>query len=121
VSSATTTVIVNEPRMTPFTGGVIWADDNTERPSADLLMVYTLYSRIQDLFCFFPGDSVTSIVDKYIAKYTNETVLARETVQCEHLIASIGLSPIEAIELHLRLKSFESDWDAPGMEEYDAL
>ena len=43
------------------------------------------------------------------------------SINSEHLIDAIGLSPNQAMELHLRLKSFENDWDAPGMEEYDAL
>lgn len=27
----------------------------------------------------------------------------------------------EALETYFRLRSFEDDWDAPGMEAYDAL
>ncbi len=36
-------------------------------------------------------------------------------------IASLGWSEPEALETHLRLRSFAEDWNYPGMEAYDAL
>ena len=37
------------------------------------------------------------------------------------LLSDIGITPVEALELRLRLKPFEEDWNAPGMEAYDEL
>ena len=36
-------------------------------------------------------------------------------------IEQLGWSPTEALETHLRFRSFAEDWDAPGMEAYDDL
>jgi len=36
-------------------------------------------------------------------------------------IAQLGWSTVEALETHLRFRSFANDWDAPGMEAYDDL
>jgi len=46
-----------------------------------------------------------SLVERLLASLDNE-----------HLVASIGLSPVQATELHLRLKSFKIDWDASELE-----
>ncbi len=42
-------------------------------------------------------------------------------LQRELLLADINISPKEAMEARLRLKSFEEDWNARGMEAYDEL
>ena len=36
-------------------------------------------------------------------------------------LASPGWTDTEALETHLRLKTFADDWDYPGMEAYDEL
>lgn len=36
-------------------------------------------------------------------------------------IEQLGWSDVEALETHLRFRSFAEDWDAPGMEAYDDL
>lgn len=36
-------------------------------------------------------------------------------------IEQLGWSAVEALETHLRFRSFAEDWDAPGMEAYDDL
>lgn len=36
-------------------------------------------------------------------------------------IEQLGWSAVEALETHLRFRSFAEDWDAPGMEAYDEL
>jgi hypothetical protein len=35
-------------------------------------------------------------------------------------IEQLGWSTVEALETHLRFRNFAEDWDAPGMEVYDA-
>ncbi len=37
------------------------------------------------------------------------------------LISNLGWSREQAIITRLRLRTFEEDWDAPGMEDYDEL
>lgn len=36
-------------------------------------------------------------------------------------ISQLGWSAVEALETHLRFRSFADDWNAPGMEAYDDL
>ena len=36
-------------------------------------------------------------------------------------IELLGWSPVEALETHLRFRSFAEDWDSPGMEAYDDM
>lgn len=37
------------------------------------------------------------------------------------LLADKGISPEQAADLRARLRAFEPDWNAPGMEAYDGL
>ena len=37
------------------------------------------------------------------------------------LISDLGWSQEEALETRMRLRAFEEDWNAPGMEAYDSL
>ena len=36
-------------------------------------------------------------------------------------IEQLGWSDVEALETHLRFRSFAKDWDSPGMEAYDDM
>lgn len=64
--------------------------------------------------------SVTRIRDPWI---TFEHTRTTTDGQLFHhlLISSLGWSAQEAAEIRLRLLPFEDDWNAPGMELYDAL
>lgn len=62
----------------------------------------------------------------YSQQYGNGYVAGNSLSMAKHLIprnsiASLGWTPIEALETHLRLRIFEDDWDYPGMEAYDDL
>lgn len=43
------------------------------------------------------------------------------TTQNKLSLDALGWTAAEALETHLRLRSFAQDWDYPGMEAYDAL
>lgn len=45
----------------------------------------------------------------------------RQTSDRTLLISDLGWSREEALETYARLRSFEEDWNAPGMEAYDDL
>lgn len=49
-----------------------------------------------------------------------EVVVIVHPLQGEDL-RSRGWTAVEAAETRARLKSFEADWEAPGMEAYDVL
>lgn len=50
-----------------------------------------------------------------------EVEVVEERAPAGQPIAELGWSPEEAGETRARLAPFEADWDAPGMEAYDAL
>lgn len=50
---------------------------------------------------------------------TSSTVSTRVVKLPE--IEQLGWSAIEALETHLRFRSFAEDWDSPGMEAYDDM
>lgn len=41
--------------------------------------------------------------------------------QSSLLISDLGWSAEKAAETYMRLRHFEEDWDAPGMDAYDEL
>ena len=65
--------------------------------------------------------SATRIRDPWITFEHTRTTTNGQTVHHHLLISSPGWSAEEAAEIRLRLLPFEDDWDAPGMEIYDAL
>jgi hypothetical protein len=65
--------------------------------------------------------SVTRIRDPWITFEHTRTTTNGQTVHHHLLISSLGWSDQEAAEIRLRLLPFEDDWNAPGMELYDAL
>ena len=70
--------------------------------------------------------------------YQDGKVVLREPASCEdgtevvvvflehqdrqgNLLSAKGISPEQAADLRWRLRAFEADWNAPGMEAYDEL
>lgn len=45
----------------------------------------------------------------------------KTTVKEQLLLSDMNISQEEAMEIRMRFRSFEQDWDAPGMEAYDEL
>jgi hypothetical protein len=52
-----------------------------------------------------------------------ESLLRKKTTPLKkgNAIKDLGWAAAEAAETRSRLASFEEDWDAPGMDEYDRL
>ena len=65
--------------------------------------------------------SATRIPDPWIALEHSRTTANGQTFPRHLLISSLGWSAQEAAQIRLRLLPFEDDWNAPGMEIYDAL
>lgn len=65
--------------------------------------------------------SATRIRDPWITFEHTRTTTNGQTFHHHNLISSLGWSAQEAAEIRLRLLPFEDDWNAPGMEIYDAL
>ena len=48
-------------------------------------------------------------------------VFPEQTPASAGLLSNKGIAPEQAADLRHRLRAFEHDWDAPGMEVYDEL
>lgn len=46
---------------------------------------------------------------------------ATEVNATEALVSKLGWTPEQAAQVRASLQSFDADWNAPGMEEYDRL
>jgi hypothetical protein len=67
------------------------------------------------------GSSMTSIMDPLSESNRNRTTTRRLEPRNPLLIRDLGWSRREAAEIRRRLLPFEDDWNAPGMDAYDAL
>jgi hypothetical protein len=65
---------------------------------------------------------VTSIIDPWKMEQLNrDAALTTTTAANKLLISELGWSMEQAIETRMRLRTFQEDWDASGMEGYDEL
>jgi hypothetical protein len=69
---------------------------------------------VQGPFCAFPAGHGRW-------QYSAGNALTTAGVTAVRGIDSLGWTPAETLETYLRLRPFAEDWDAPGMEAYDAL
>lgn len=66
--------------------------------------------------------SVTAITDPWVTEQmSRDAVVTIRTAENRMLIDHLGWSREQALETRMRLRTFEEDWDAPGMEGYDEL
>jgi hypothetical protein len=66
--------------------------------------------------------AVTSIIDPWKMEQLNrDAAVTTRTAANQLLINELGWSLEQAIETRMRLRTFQEDWDAPGMEGYDEL
>lgn len=54
-------------------------------------------------------------------QYQVGNALTTARISSPSRIGALGWTPAEALETSLRLRTFAEDWNAPGMEAYDAL
>lgn len=66
--------------------------------------------------------SVTAMTDPWLTEQmSRDAVVTIRTAENRMLIDHLGWSREQALETRMRLRTFEEDWDAPGMEGYDEL
>lgn len=53
--------------------------------------------------------------------YFAGNALTTARIALANRVETLGWTPAEVLETHLRLRTFAEDWDAPGMEVYDDL
>lgn len=66
--------------------------------------------------------STTSMSDPWSSEQLRrDAVVTVPTTTNKLLVRDLGWTREQALETRLRLRGFEEDWDAPGMEIYDEL
>jgi hypothetical protein len=66
--------------------------------------------------------SITTMTDPWLTEQmSRDAVVTIRTAENKMLIAHLGWSREQALETRMRLRTFEEDWDAPGMDGYDEL
>lgn len=66
--------------------------------------------------------SITAMTDPWrMEQMSRDAVVTIRTAENRMLITHLGWSHEQALETRMRLRTFEEDWDAPGMERYDEL
>ena len=65
--------------------------------------------------------SVSSAADDWGEDLRAEVATRAEELRGRPTLRDLGWTETEALETRMRLKSFETDWNAPGMEAYDQL
>lgn len=66
--------------------------------------------------------TATAIIDPWREEEAHHGAAATvRTAPSKMLINDLGWSKEQALETRMRLRTFEEDWDAPGMEGYDDL
>lgn len=68
------------------------------------------------------GSSVTAMTDPWLMEQMRrDAVVTIRTATNRMLLDDLGWSREQVLETRMRLRTFEEDWDAPGMEDYDEL
>ena len=87
------------------------------QPVTDIIALLGLYG-LGPLMC--GTASTTALREVWEPMVLFEVRTAPSTARSP-AVATLGWSMEEVIETRMRLRVFEEDWDAPGMEAYDAL
>lgn len=114
-------------RSIPRSGDVSWVADpsanwradypESGQPVTDLIALLSLYG-LSPLVC---GTMSTTALTKVWEPMVLFEVRTAPTTARGLSVVNLGWSMEEVIETRMRLRVFEEDWDAPGMEAYDAL
>lgn len=76
----------------------------------------------KDVRNLFTSGSTSFMPDPWLAgQRPRDLVVTKKTTKGDLLISDLGWTLEEAIETRLRLRVFEEDWDALGMEIYDEM
>ena len=79
-------------------------------------------AKVAGLAVSFAASSVTAISEPWLLEQrSRDAVVTIRTATNRMLIGDLGWSREQALETRMRLRTFEEDWNAPGMEAYDEL
>lgn len=108
-----------EQTLTPLTYNLRVNDEALSLPQYDLLSFWRAIANCDEVYTTPEAAKLVQARDSYSVNWLN--LCGISAPRRSLLLADIDLSPVESLELHLRLRPFEEDWNAPGMEAYDEL
>ncbi|WP_133512882.1 toll/interleukin-1 receptor domain-containing protein [Candidatus Thiosymbion oneisti] len=115
-------------RITQFQGLNTPGNPLSRLPESDREIVLLHAARtVRDLALrpYQPGDRdrqpFQPLIDTDITPLEKADVMISNATSSGRPIVGLGWSNEEALETRMRLRTFEDDWDAPGMEVYDEL
>lgn len=104
--------------QTPTT--VFWSESYPKYPekSFDLSNI----AKIAGCTFLLAFQTVTAMTDPWLQEQrSRDAVVTVRTATNRMLISELGWSREQALETRMRLRTFEEDWNALGMEGYDEL
>ena len=102
----------------PATGLWLEGHERSQEKGFDLFHM----AKIAGLVIPLAVSSVTAMADPWLLEQqSRDAVVTVRTAPTKMLIGDLGWTREQAHETRLRLRAFEEDWDAPGMEIYDEL
>ena len=105
---------------TPVQATGLWRESYERQP--ETVFDWSSIARVSSRYFERVLQAVTSIIDPWgLEQLNRDAVVTTHTAANKLLISELGWSLEQAIETRMRLRTFEEDWDAPGMESYDEL
>ena len=99
-------------------------DGITISPQGNFAALLALHLDEPSYYTTLGKSSLSSIQDPWLSRdryeITTRAIYSR-TPNDRLLISDLGWTTDKAAEIYLRLRHFEEDWDAPGMDAYDGL
>jgi hypothetical protein len=122
VNSTSTIELCDSGRLsyTPATGSWHTNQEKKEDKVSGLLQL----AKIAGLCVPLSFSSFTAISDPWLVEQIGREAVVTISNYSTKLILStdqLGWSTEQVIETRMRLRTFEEDWDAPGMEGYDVM
>lgn len=105
-----------------WTAGLV--GETTKLPRGDMKALLALRLDNSGSYTIFRKTSLSSIPDPWSWRGQHEITMHpidRKSPSACLLVSELGWSTEKAAEIYLRLRHFEEDWDAPGMDAYDGL
>ncbi|HWQ69580.1 MAG TPA: hypothetical protein VN494_06470, partial [Patescibacteria group bacterium] len=94
---------------------------SSERPP-EMGLDFLCMAKVAGFVVSLAVSSVTVMTDPWLTEQMyRDAVVTVHTAPTKMLIGDLGWTREQAYETRLRLRAFEEDWDAPGMEIYDEL
>lgn len=117
-TNISTSPIAQEIVVEQFSGLWKYGRAKDERHSPDPVSLLHNYRDIPSLWV---NVSTIGVSPDWLILHESKQAVTSVLVKSELLVSSLGWTKEEALETRMRLRAFEEDWEAPGMEGYDDI